>query len=84
MGLSQAGPETKGVFKRETVALEMASKQPRSFAVHCLRGIGQAGELQLVVWLDTRLVGNQPLSVWVYSALDCETHRSSRDESRAK
>jgi hypothetical protein len=31
-----------------------------------------------------RLVGNQPLSVWVYSALDCETHRSSRDESRAK
>ena len=31
-----------------------------------------------------RLVGNQPPSVWVYSALDCETHRSSRDESRAK
>ena len=31
-----------------------------------------------------RLVGNQPSSVSVYSAIDCETHRSSRDESRAK
>ena len=29
-----------------------------------------------------RLVGNQPLSVMVYRALDCETDKSSRDESR--
>ena len=31
-----------------------------------------------------RLVGNQPLSVLVYSGFDCETDKSSRDESRAK
>ena len=29
-----------------------------------------------------RLVGNQPLSIIVYRVLDCETDKSSRDESR--
>ncbi len=28
-----------------------------------------------------RLVGNQPLSIIVYRVLDCETDKSSRDES---